>query len=166
MSINIFKQFILGIMLLAVQILVLNNIHLWDCATPLLFVYLIISLPLNTPRSLAVFLGFLVGLISDIFSNTPGVAAAAMTLVGLIQRYWLSLFINRETPEDMNPSIREMGFTKYLFFSFVLVLIFVIAFFTLEEFSFFHWQQWLLSIGGSLVITVILILTLEQIRKG
>lgn len=166
MSLDIFKQLFWGFLLMVVQVLVLSNIHLFGCATPLLFVYLIICMPANTPKSLTIFVGFLIGLISDIFSNTPGVAAASMTLIGLIQPYWLSLFTNRETPEDMKPSIREMGPAKYLVFSLVLVLVFVISFFTLEEFSFFHWQQWLMCIGGSFIITYFLIITLEQFRKG
>ena len=40
---------------------------------------------------------FALGLCVDIFSNTPGVAAAAMTLTAAIQPYVLNLFTQRDT---------------------------------------------------------------------
>ena len=43
MNIDFFKRLLLFLALLLVQVLVLNNIHLFDCATPLLYVYFVVS---------------------------------------------------------------------------------------------------------------------------
>jgi hypothetical protein len=47
-----------------------------------------------------------------------------------------------------------------------MVLIYCLAYFTLETFNFFNWIQWLMSIGGSTILTVVLILVIENIRRG
>ena len=166
MTTDILKGIALGTLLLLLQVIVLNNIHLFGCATPLLFVYIILLAPNNAPRWAVMVVGFLLGLVSDIFATTPGVAAASMTLVAFLQPAYLKLFLSRESPENLQPTLHEFGLIKYLSFSFPLVLLFVFMFFTLEEFTFFHWQQWLLYILGSTMLTYVLILTIETIRKG
>ena len=55
---------------------------------------------------------------------------------------------------------------KYLGYSFPLVLLFIVMFFTLEYFTFFNLQQWVLYVVGSTVLTYVIILTIEMIRKG
>ena len=152
--------------MLLLQVVALNNIHLFGCATPLLLVYIILLMPNNTPRWIVLLGGFILGLISDIFTNTPGVGAASMTLVAFIQPAYLKLFLSRESPEDLQPSLKTLGFTKYLSYSIVLVSLFIVVFFSLEEFAFFHWQQWALYTSGSIVLTYLLIFTIESLRKG
>lgn len=166
MTTDIFKAIGFGILILLFQVIVLNNIHLFGCATPLLFVYVILNTPRNAPRWAPLVTGFLLGLTSDIFANTPGVAAASMTLVGFLQPMYLQLFLNRESPENLSPALHEFGFTKYLSYSFPLVLLFIVMFFTLEYFTFFNLQQWVLYVVGSTVLTYVIILTIEMIRKG
>lgn len=166
MTLDVLKGLAITVAILLLQVVVFNNIHLFGCATPLMFVYLVLIAPSNTPRWVMLVAGFLIGIIADMFSNTPGVAAAAMTLVAFVQAPYLKLFLSRETPEDLLPSLKTLGLTKYLGYSFPLVLLFVVVFFTLEEFAFFNWQQWLLYILGSTLVTYLLIITTETLRKG
>lgn len=166
MTTDILKVIGAGLLILLLQVIVLNNIHLHGCATPLLFVYVILCTPRNAPRWAPIVAGFLLGLTSDIFANTPGVAAASMTLIGFLQPMYLQLFLNRDSPENLKPTLHEFGFAKYLSYSFPLVLLFVITFFTLEYFTFFNIYQWMLYVVGSTVLTYVLILTIEIIRKG
>lgn len=149
------------------QALVLGHIHLFDCATPLLYVYFVLLFPRNFPRWLSLSLCFLLGLAIDSFFNTPGVAAASMTLVGFLQPYILLAFIDSEkNEEDLAPAINTMGWGKYLIYSSIIVLIFSIAFFALEAFNFYNWLQWLMCVGGSFAITMLLIITIDSVRKG
>lgn len=166
MTVDLLKGFGLALLLLLLQVVVLNNIHLFGCATPLLFVYIILLAPNNAPRWAVLLVSFLIGLVSDIFSNTPGVGAASMTLIGFIQPVYLKLFLSRESPEDLQPSLSSLGFSKYLSYSLLLVFLFIVVFFSLEEFTFFHWQQWLLYILGSTLLTYLLIFSIESLRRG
>ena len=108
---------------------------------------------------------FAMGLLVDIFSNTPGVAAAAMTLVGFLQPYVIELFAPRDSAEDLRPSPFTFGSSKYANYTIILVVIYCLAFFSLEAFNFYNWVQWLSSIGGSALLTIILILVIENFRS-
>jgi rod shape-determining protein MreD len=165
MNIDIIKAITGALILLAAQVLVLNNIHLFGCATPLLLVYIIIIMPADTPRWVSLLCGFFMGLVSDIFSNTPGVAAASLTAVAFIQPMLLQLFLSREAPESLSPSMKSLGTAKFISFSLIQVLLFCLLFFTLEEFNFFRLTQWALFIGGSTLLTFLLLLTIENFRK-
>lgn len=105
------------------------------------------------------------GLGVDMFSNTPGVAAASLTLVALLRPYLLELFIQRESAEDLVPSMKVLGFGRYLFFAFIIVFTYCLAFFSLEAFSFFNWMQWLLCVGGSTLLTLVLVMVLDNLRS-
>ncbi len=151
--------------LLLVQVLVLNRIQLFHCATPLLYVYFAIIFPLGYPRWAALLWGFFMGLAVDMFFNTPGVAAASMTLVALLQPYLLPLFLPRDAEEQMPTSAASLGWGKFLTLASILVLIYCLAFFSLEAFTFFNWLHWLECIGGSALFTLVLIATLETLRR-
>ena len=147
------------------QALVLNRIQLFHCATPLLYVYFIIIFPLNYPKWAMLVWGFLLGLGIDMFANTPGLAAASTTLVAALQPYLLPLFIPRDADEHVRSSAAALGFSKFATMATILVVLFCLVFFALEAFSFTDWQQWLLCVVGSSVLTLILIFALESLRS-
>lgn len=165
MNIRILRHFLTFVILCLVQALVLNHINLFDCATPLLYVYFIMLFRRDFPRWGVLLWSFLMGLCIDIFSNTPGVAAASTTFLGLLQPYLLNLFAQRDSADDLMPTMRSLGTAKYIYFTIICVFVYNLLFFTLESFSFFNWQQWLLNIGGSTALTVALILVIENVRK-
>lgn len=165
MTSSVIRYIILFIVFVLAQALVLGHIHLFDCATPLLYVYFALLIPRNFPRWLTLTLCFLLGLSIDSFFNTPGVGSAAMTLVGFIQPYILMLFLDREDADDFTPALNTMGWAKFLSYSFILVFIFMLVFFSLEAFNFFNWLQWLMCIGGSFGITMLLIVTIDSVRQ-
>lgn len=151
--------------LLFVQVLICNHIHLFGYATPLLYVYLVLPARRNTPKWFILLLSFALGLGVDIFSNTPGIAAASMTLVGFMQPYVLMLFIAYDAPEDIKPSFKTLGIAKYMLYTFILVFIHCLVFFSLELFNFYNTTQWLISIGASTVLTLLLVWVIENLRR-
>ena len=165
MNLNFLKNVLLFAVLLLVQVLVLNHIHLFGCATPLLYVYMVMIFRRGYPRWGILIWSFLMGLCVDIFSNTPGVAAASMTFLGLLQPYLLMLFLNRDSPDDLQPTIRTLGVAKFFYYTCITLFVYCLVFFTIESFTFFNWLQWLESVCGSAVLTIILILGIENARK-
>ena len=85
MKIGLLKGIIAFAVLLLVQVLVFNHIHLFNCATPLLYVYMPMLFSRNNSRWVVLLLSFFMGMAIDVFQNTPGVAMATMTFIGLIQ---------------------------------------------------------------------------------
>ena len=165
MNMEILKRLLAFVLLCLVQALILNRIRLFGFATPLLPVYFVITFHRGYPKWAILTWSFLLGLCLDSFSNTLGVAAASMTLVALLQPYLLEPFVPRDSTDDLKVSVRSLGWGKFASLSFLLVVIYVAVFFTLEAFSFYNWQQWLMCIGGSTAMTYLFILVIENLRS-
>lgn len=166
MNIELVRKLTAFVVLLLVQVLVLGHIHIFDCATPMLFVYFAVRMRRGHARWEILLWNFALGLSIDLFTNTPGVAAAAMTLVGFVQPYLLELFLSRDATEDLLPSLRVLGLTKYAVYSFILVFLFCLTYFSLEAFNFYDWVQWIACVGGSTLITYLLLLVIDNLRKS
>ncbi len=165
MTIDFFKRLGLFVALLLAQGLVLNQIHLFGCAMPLLYVYMVIGFPCGYPKWASMLWAFLLGISVDTFANTPGVAAASLTAVAALQPYYVRLFIANDAQEDTHSTLADMGAFNYTIYALTLVLLYCLLFFTLESFSFFNLLQWVECVLGSSLLTIVLILTLESIRR-
>ena len=150
--------------LLLAQVLVLNHVWLMNVATPLLYVYFAITFPRNTEKGEVLVWCFILGLLVDIFSNTPGLAAGSLTLIGMIQTYLVELFVPRDSAENLEVSAATLGWGKFSMLSGILILIYCLLFFILEAFNFFDWQLWLLRAVCSAALTMGLMLAIESLR--
>ena len=165
MNIDFIHRIGLMVFFILVQVLILNHIHLFNVATPLVYVYFILLFPRSQQRWVSILLAFFLGLILDSFSNTPGETAFALTLTAFLQPYFLSLYLERDNSDNFTPSMAKMGFMKYATYVLLLTFIFCFTLFTLEAFSFFNWAQWLLCILGSWGVTSLIIIAIDSVRK-
>ena len=148
----------IGLVLL--QVLILNNVHIAGYATPFLYIYLILKFESDTPRNALMLWAFFLGLAVDVFSDTPGMNAAATVLLA-----FLRLFVPRDTLDTLVPAIRTMGILPFLKYLVVSVLVHHGLLLTLEFFSFAHIGTLLLRIAASTLLTVTCIMAVEGIRK-
>lgn len=165
MSLDWIRNLVFFIILFFAQVLVLNHIHLFGCATPLLYIYLVMPTRRDAPKWATLLWSFAMGLVIDTFANTPGVAAASMTLIALLQPYLLSLFIQQDAPDDFRPSLKSLGTLKYVFYTLILVVVYCLAFFSLEAFNFYNITQWLACVGGSALLTEVMLLVTDNLRN-
>ena len=165
MNTEILKRLLAFVLLCLVQALILNRIRLFGFATPLLPVYFVITFHRGYPKWAILLWSFLLGLSLDTFSNTPGVTAASMTFVALLQPYILEPFVPRDSADDLKVSIRSLGWGKFATLSFILVFVYILVFFSLEAFNFYNWQQWLMCVVGSTALTYLFILVIENLRS-
>lgn len=162
---DLLKRTILFFVFVLVQIMVLGHIHLFNCATPLFYVYFVIMSPRNYPKWALLLWSFFMGLLIDIFSNTPGLAAASLTLIAAIQPYFFELFVPRDSVDDLQPSLVTIGPVKYTYYVVPLVLLYCVVFYTLEMFDLHNGLQWVACVVGSTLITLALIFTFEIARS-
>jgi rod shape-determining protein MreD len=165
MSIDFLKRTVLLVVFVLAQALVLGRIHLFHYATPLLYVYFVTLFPRNYPKWGVLTWAFVMGLTVDMFFNTPGVAAASLTAVAAIQPYFYALFVPRDAAENLEPSLLNLGPTKYSYYIVTLVTVYCLLFFTLELFSFDNLFEWLMCVVGSTLITLLLIFTFEIAKR-
>ncbi len=162
---KVIRKLMFFIAVVLVQVLVCNNIHLFDYAMPMIYVYFLMMFRRDYPRWGILLWCFTLGITLDAFSNTPGVASASATLIGLLQPFIFAPFIQRDSLDDMDPDMHSMGFSKFAIYSLIIVFIYCLVFYSLEMFGFFNWVEWLLCIGGSTALTYVLILIIENFRK-
>lgn len=111
--------------------------------------------------------GFLVGLLIDIFSNTPGMTAATLSAVGLVTPMLLAAFIPKDRDEEMLvPSIKSMGSASFMLYAGSVTVVHCALFFLIEAFSLSHWPDLLLKFSGSALLTFLIILAFEAIRPS
>lgn len=153
----------IGLVLL--QVLILNNVHIAGYATPFLYIYLIVKFESDTPRNALMLWAFFLGLAVDIFSDTPGINAAATVLLAFVRPVLLRAFISREIPEGIVPAVSTMGGSNFLKYLVIGVLVHHGMLFVIEFFSMAHIGSLLLRIGASALLTVSCIMAVEGIRR-
>lgn len=158
---NLLRGFFYFVVLVLIQVLILNNIHFLRIATPFLYLYFILKLPVGTSRTNVVFFSFLIGLVIDIFSNTPGMHAAACTLAGFIRDPLIRLFIGKDLPEGIYPSYKTFGYGGFFRYTLAFVVIHHVALFMIEALTFFDPLFLAIRIAASVLTTTLLICTIE-----
>ena len=154
----------LFILLVFLQVWLFGNIHLFGFATPLLYIYLIIKLPVRINRNSILLISALLGFVIDIFGNTLGLNMLVMVICGFLRIYLVKLFTPRNITEDCVPSFDTFG--KYLFLRFagVITLIQVSLLYLIESLSLFNLKLLLLHIVSSFTVTFLLIFAFESIK--
>lgn len=162
MKISYLHEWLLFILLILVQVMLLSRIALFGMATPVLYIYFLLKLPLGRNRFYVIISGFLLGLIIDIFLNTPGMNAAATTMVATFRRPIMNLFFERVEHDEFIPGIYTVPgpFVRFTVFT---VLLHLTLLFFIESFTLFNLTNTLLRIVTSSLISVILILALDSL---
>ena len=113
---NIVESLFWFIGLVLLQVLLLNNIQIAGVINPFLYIYFIIALPIHTNRISLVFIGFALGLVIDVFSNTWGIHAMATTLIAFLRPYIFRVVSTQEELDKVMPRFRTMGanYVKYI----------------------------------------------------
>lgn len=165
-AISISKEIVMFVMLASLQVLLFNRISILGIATPILYIYFLVKLPYGRNRLYVIISAFLIGFVVDIFLNTPGMNAAATTIVASFRSIILNLFYPKNEYEDLVPSIFEAP-TAFIKFVVTMVLFHQILLFFIEAFTFFNLTGTMIRIGSSSILTIVLILALDSlfIRK-
>ena len=133
------------LILIVLQVLVFNNIHLFGYITPLVIGYMVVCFHRNTSHTEILIWGFVTGLLFDLFSNTAGMGAASCTLIAMIQPYWLNLLAPRDSADDFTPTITTMGFWNYILYVIQQMVVLHGCFYLLDAFTLSDWFLTLLS---------------------
>ncbi|HRE51334.1 MAG TPA: rod shape-determining protein MreD [Flavitalea sp.] len=123
---KLLKNIIRFILFILVQVFVLFQVKpLHQFIVPYLYFLYILWLPFNTPRAGLALVGFAFGLSLDYFTKTPGLHAAACTLIAYLRPFLINILIRQEGAElnYRSPSITSMGLTPYATYIFILTFI-------------------------------------------
>jgi rod shape-determining protein MreD len=164
MIIEILRYALRFVLLIAIQVLVLNNVELGGFINPFLYVLFLITLPIQTPRLLLLFVAFITGLTIDMFQNTMGMHASACLVLAFLRPGWLKTIAPRDGYDaDAVPSIKKFGAQWFIVYSFVLVLFHNTILFYIEVFRFSEFFSTLIRVLLSSLVTMILIIIAQYL---
>jgi len=107
--------------------------------------------------------GFIFGLSLDYFSKTPGLHAAACTLIAYVRPFVIGLLISQEGADKnyISPSIVSMGWAPYATYVLVLTLLHHTWLVLLEWMSFGSFLYFLGKVVSSTAVSLLLVLLTE-----
>ncbi|MGL5957991.1 MAG: rod shape-determining protein MreD [Phocaeicola sp.] len=152
--------------LLFLQVLILNSLHIGGYGTPYFFIYFILKQNSGMGRNSLMLWAFLLGLGVDVFGNTPGIHAAALTVLAFIRPYLLKMRVQREDNEEFVPSLSSMGVWGYTRYATISTLFFVTVLLCMDTFSFANKEWLLLRIGAGVLSTLLSLCCVEAIKGG
>ena len=154
-ALNIFFS---AIILIPMQAVFFNHMVLFNVAIPLVFIYIIISLPITYSSELATTIGFVSGLAVDILSDTPGVNTLSCTLLAFIQRGIFHLFVPTDNDlAEQRPSPRNMDPATFMKYAVTMTAIYCLMVFGIEAAQVFNLRLFVLRVITSTIYSFILI---------
>lgn len=152
-------------LLILIQIFVLNNIRFLGYINPYIYILFILLLPVKFPRWLSLILAFVMGLIIDAFSNTPGIHAFSTVLVAYLRNPVINIYTSVEEGANPVPSFYSFGVASFVKYIITLVLIHHTTFFFLEIFGFENIGQTLIKIILNAFFTTVIIFGIHSFKR-
>jgi len=153
------------VILVLLQVLVLNNIHLTEYGiTPFFYILLIILLPFETPGWALLFFAFFLGLFVDMFCDTGGLHAASSLFAAFLRPLILRILKVRDgyAPET-TPVLFYYGFSWFFKYAGLIILIHSFVYMILREFSFAHFFASFMQILAMSVLTLSLVIVSQYL---
>ena len=145
------------ILLLAFQVLILNNVELAGYMNPYLYIIFILILPANMNRIALMLIAFAMGFFIDIFENSGGLHASASVLLAFIRPYLFALIAGPGSTEIERMNIRTLGVGRFMVLAAIAVFIHHFWMFFIESFSFRNLLQVIIRTFLSGLFTLFLI---------
>ena len=120
--ISIREQILNLVLLLMVQLPLVHRLTLFDRAFGFFYIGFLLLLPRTLSRSQLMVIAFFSGLILDVFTNTPGMHAAACVVVMFIRNFWLNV-VHDDAQELTNLNMGALRKTGFLIYTAPLVFI-------------------------------------------
>ncbi len=161
------RYLFLFVIVVLLQVIIGNNIHLFGVAIPFFYIYFILRLPLSLSVNWVMTLAFVLGLTIDIFSNTPGMNALACVVLAALRKPVLNLYTPRgEDYAEAVPSIRSFGMSLYVRYALTLSLCFCAALFLVESLSLLNIGRLIARVAASTALTFLVILGMDSLTKS
>ena len=162
--VNIFRF----LLLLAVQIVIFNNMNFLGSISPFPYILFIILYPVNGNKSGLLFASFLLGIIMDMFSNSGGIHTTACLILSYY-RPSLFKFSFGLSYEYQTVKLNDVLTPERFSFIFISVLIHHFVLFVLEAFQIsFFWDillRTLLSTIFTIIVCIIIIYLIKPNRR-
>lgn len=153
-----FLWFLLCVLL---QVLVFNHLHLLG-GIVLIYMVALLRMPVQINRSLQILIGFVCGLLVDIFSNTLGMHALTCTLIMWMRLPLLHMFIIAEEIKTGSPNMEKLSTPVFVRYALTVISIHTVLLYLIESFTLFNFLPLLLKIVITVVLSFLFVMAFEM----
>jgi len=134
--VRILKQIVSFIFLVALQVLIFNNILFAGYLNPYIYLIFILFLPVITPRAYVLLLAFVLGFTIDLFENSGGVHIAATVFLAFVRPVLLQISSRKQGSDFEELKIRNLETANFLVYAILAIFVHHFVLFTIEAYDF------------------------------
>lgn len=163
---SIISQVLIFIFYLVLQIFFVRQLVLFDYAFCFVYVASIILLPFTVSKIILILLGFVAGITVDIFYNTVGANAAAMTLIAFLRPTVLSVLTPQRGYDDRQIlTLNSMGLSWFVTYAAALIFVHHFVLFLLEASDWGLFFPVMAKVICSTIFTTTIVVIIQLFRK-
>ncbi len=152
------------VLYLLLQVTIVRNMVLFDVAFCYVYVAFLLLFPFEIRPVPLMIIGFICGLLIDIFYDTLGMHAAGCVLIAFLRPYWAKAVPPRGGYEmGMKPTIKVMGFIWFLIFTLPLIFIHHFVLFFVEVGGLHLLGFTIVKVISSTMLTFLVIVILQYL---
>lgn len=152
------------IIYLILQVVLVQNMVLFDVAFCFLYLGFLLMLPFEAGAIRLMLMGLLMGLAVDIFYNSLGIHAAASVFIMYLRPHVVRLTTPRGGYEPwMTPKLKIMGFEWFSVYSLILIFLHHLLLFFIEAGGFSNFFYTLLKVLASTAFTYVVIVIIQYL---
>lgn len=152
------------VLYLLLQVTIVRNMVLFDVAFCYVYVAFLLLFPFEIRPVPLMIIGFICGLLIDIFYDTLGIHAAGCVLIAFLRPYWAKAVPPRGGYEmGMKPNIKVMGFIWFLIFTLPLIFIHHFVLFFVEVGGLHLLGFTIVKVISSTMLTFLVIVILQYL---
>ena len=157
-------QFIILFVILVLVQVIFSKIMLFNVATPIIFIYLLLRLPIGLSLNAVFTIAFFSGLSIDVFNDTQGMNALACLLIAAIRTKVFYAFVTHDDESSaIISSCKSIGTGTYLKYAGTLMLIYCFLIFFIQAFTFQNVLLTIARIFCSFALSLVLIYGIDSL---
>ncbi len=152
------KYVVMFAVLVLIQVLLLNHVMLGGYLIPYMYILFIMLLPVSIPGYLLIILAFATGFVIDMFSDSPGIHSSATLVMAIFRAPLIKSISQKEENTNDFPGLKQNGFSWFLTYTAIMVIIHHVFLFFMEMFTFHEFFFTLFRSILSSVLSVFIII--------
>ena len=153
------------LLIFALQVLLFDHLHIGSWGLVMMYILFLINLPARIPRWAEMIIGFMVGMMMDVWHASLGIHIAACVALTFVRPLLLNNTVQDVERIKDNLSSQNNGRAEYIKCAVILTVLHHFIVFSLETWNIQFWWMVLLQTLISSVMTLVIILGYEYLKR-
>ena len=153
------------LLIFALQVLLFNHLHIGSWGLVMMYILFLINLPARIPRWAEMIIGFMVGMMMDVWHASLGIHISACVALTFVRPLLLNNTVQDVERIKDNLSSQNIGRAEYIKCAAILTVLHHFIVFSLETWNIQFWWMVLLQTLISSVMTLVIILGYEYLKR-